>query len=124
MKVYIVVFLIMFLLGIAGGYFYWNKNSILMRIKGVHLNELSYSRVESSGMVLSFKTQKPVTTKVHYGTTPLYGVETSEKGPTTEHSYYIDGLLPGKENNFSVEIKTEDGKVFKTENKVVSGEVK
>lgn len=124
MKAYALGTLIMFLIGLIGGYCYWNRNELMMRFQGAEVKGLAYKRVEDSGMTVSFKTEKPVTSKVYYGTTELYGVETSWQGPSTEHSYYINGLLPGKENNFVVEIKTEDGKLFKTNNHTVPGEVK
>lgn len=116
MKASILAFTIMLGVGFAVGYWYVNRDFLVMYMAGATVKDLKYDRVDESGVVLSFKTERPVASRVLYGTTTMYGVEQVGPSKATEHSYFINGLLPGKDHNFAIELKTEDGKVFLTDN--------
>ncbi|HSX39273.1 MAG TPA: hypothetical protein VLI92_01645 [Candidatus Saccharimonadales bacterium] len=76
---------------------------------------VSFSRPDSSTVVVNITSATPVKTKVEYGTSDLYlnATDADEAFQTTQ-SHTIWGLLPGKTHFFRVIAKDSDGKTYFT----------
>ena len=119
MRTYVVLFIVTLCIGIVAGILYKNPKFFSEKFMGVQVLGLSYKPLSDSSVSISFKTNKPVSVKLDYGTTELYGVETSQSALAKEHQIVLSGLLPGKDHNFKVEMKDEKGKTYSSGNYVV-----
>ena len=123
MKGYVSVFIISLVVGLATGRLYFNRISIADFLTAVRVSDVEYMKLSESSVRVSFKTSQEVTTKLEYGTTTMYGVESDEEvSPTKDHAIVLPVLLPGKDHNFWVHIKTPSGKVKTSENFVIKAQ--
>ena len=81
---------------------------LLIRITGVFdappaITDISVGNITGSSAVVSWKTDKPASSQVHYGQSTTYDLKTAaDNRQSTAHSVNINGLKPGTAYHFSV----------------------
>ncbi len=111
MKSYITIFVLALVVGLVGGFAYFNRALISSSLTGVKISGMVYTNLSESSVRIAFETSKAVSIQIEYGTSLLYGVVTDETTPSSSHSIVLSGLLPGKDHNFRIHMKDSSGKV-------------
>src|SRR3989344_5662992 len=109
---YLALFILFVVLGVGFGYAYSNRASVDNWLAGVKVRDVSYAKLSDTSVKISFVTSRPVSTKIEYGTSVLYGVETVEGEVVSEHTIVVNGLLPNKDHNFRVFMRAPSGKTY------------
>ncbi|MBI4091356.1 hypothetical protein HY419_01225 [candidate division WWE3 bacterium] len=105
--------------GLFIGYVYFNFDALKTAFVGVRVRDVKFAKLSDSSVRVTFKTSKPVSAMLKYGTTQLYGVETEENAVSADHTFNLVGLLPGKGHNFQIVMKDETGKVKLSSNYII-----
>ena len=120
MKHYLLIFIAFLVVGLLGGYLYFNRANVLNFLTGVKVKDMQFTRLSDSSVKISFKTSEDAKTKLEYGTTDMYGVETNEEESLSkDHSVVLSGLLAGKEHNFRIHMQLSSGKTQTSQNFVI-----
>jgi len=70
------------------------------------ISKFSVSYVGDTGLVITWTTDEPATSRVEYGETQAYGTMVASVEMTTDHAITLSGLIPGV--TYHVKVRSED----------------
>jgi hypothetical protein len=70
------------------------------------ISKFSVSYVGDTGLVITWTTDEPATSRVEYGETQAYGTMVASVKMTTDHAITISGLIPGV--TYHIKVRSED----------------
>ena len=95
------------------------KTSLIAVVTGPKIYDMAFTKLSNSSVDIAFRTTKPVSAKLKYGTSEMYGVETSMSASSVSHDFQLTGLLPGKEHDFVVVMRDGSGREIVSDNYVL-----